>query len=257
MSFFKKISFVSAALFLLACTDYVEEIDAQIEEYKAHDLARTESSIPTADIKVDPEDVIEGTFKDTRDSQEYKTVTIGTQTWMAENLNYKVADSYCYNDDSSNCSKYGRLYTWAAAMDSSGSWDKNGKGCGYGKICAPTYPVMGVCPGGWHLPSKGEWEALRVAVCGHSSECLGSALKSKKDWKNDDGGDDTHGLALLPAGAKTINGKYYYLGTEAFFWLSTEENSTYATNVYASTRWEGGGGSTEKNYAISVRCVKD
>ena len=116
--------------------------------------------------------VVKGTFTDSRDGQTYKTVTIGTQTWMAQNLNYAYTDvpykqgnytsdstSWCYKDDANNCSKYGRLYTWVAAMDSVGTWSTNGKGCGYNKTCSPTYPVRGICPEGWHLPTE-EWQCL-------------------------------------------------------------------------------------------------
>ena len=103
---------------------------------------------------------------DERDGQTYKTVTIGTQTWMAENLNYESVDSYCYNDSAKYCAKYGRLYTWAAAMDSVGEWSTNGRGCGYYGDCSPTYPVRGVCPKGWHLLTKAELEMLLETVGG-------------------------------------------------------------------------------------------
>ena len=101
---------------------------------------------------------------DDRDGQTYRTVKIGNQIWMAENLNYKMANSFCYNDETSNCTKYGRLYLWSAAMDSVGIWSSNGKNCGYNQFCSPIYPVRGACPSGWHLPSKSEWEDLIMAV---------------------------------------------------------------------------------------------
>lgn len=87
-------------------------------------------------------------------------MTIDKQVWMAENLNYESGLSYCYDSKIENCAKYGRLYTWATAMDSLGFWGSNGEGCGIGFECSPAYPVRGVCPKGWHLPNNVEWETL-------------------------------------------------------------------------------------------------
>ena len=120
------------------------------------------------------------TLTDSRDGQTYKTVVIGKQTWMAQNLNIETEKSFCFNDDSSNCTKYGRLYTWAAAMDSAGEWSSNGKGCGYKSECSAMSPVRGVCPNGWHLPTKAEFETLFSAVGGDS--VAGKMLKSTSGW---------------------------------------------------------------------------
>ena len=209
------------------------------------------------------------TLKDLRDDKTYKTVTIGTQTWMAENLNYETGNSYCYGDDASYCSKYGRLYTWSAAMDSVGTWTTNGKGCGYKKTCSPTYPVRGVCPSGWHLPSKTEFETLFSAVDGVQDESYttrwngaGTALKSTSGWNEYEGesgnGTDAFGFSALPAGYRDDDGDYHGEGYDAFFWSSTEFSSNLAYGMsldyYDDYAYLGYG---NKYYGRSVRCLKD
>lgn len=118
----------------------------------------------------------QGTLIDKRDGKKYKTVKIGDQTWMAENLNYKADSSFCYNNKESNCAKYGRLYTWNAAVG------KSEDACGFGHTCSlPSGNIQGICPDGWHLPSNGEFEALIEAA--GSKYVAGMKLKSTSDWK--------------------------------------------------------------------------
>ena len=226
---------------------------------------------------VDPSTVVKGSMTDERDGQTYKTVKIGTQTWMAENLNYAYtgvpykytyidssytsdSTSWCYDNVPANCTKYGRLYTWAAAMDSVGTWSTNGKGCGYGKTCTPTYPVRGVCPEGWHLPTKAEFETLFTAVGGSST--AGRMLKSTSGWndsKGEDGnGTDAYAFSALPAGYRDYCGNISLEGYKAYFWSSTKRNSNYAyimllfyydDYAYLDNYSKGNG--------FSVRCLKD
>ena len=210
-----------------------------------------------------------GTLIDDRDNQTYKTVKIRKQIWMAENLNYASARSNCYNDEASNCTKYGRLYTWNAAMDSAGLWSTNGKGCGYAKYCKIKEPVRGVCPSGWHLPSEAEWSVLlRSGVGGRrldgSRTSAGDALKSTTGWnpygaKEVDGnGMDSYGFHVLPAGYKSD--VFSNEGNDAIFWTSTEsdgistdaeiiEFSNYGSTTVRTNR--------HKYYSHSIRCVKD
>ena len=203
----------------------------------------------------DEKELTEGMLTDSRNGQTYKTVTIGTQTWMAENLNYETANSYCYKDSVSNCTKYGRLYTWAAAMDSVGTWSSNGKGCGYDVACSPTYPVRGVCPEGWHLPDTTEWNTLFTAVGGRLT--AGTMLKSISGWYNSGDGTDTYSFSALPAG-NCDDGGCYSEGNEANFWSSTEGSSSSA---YYMLLYDSDDGAyllgCGKYNEFSVRCVKD
>ena len=248
------------------------------------ETTQSSSSITTATpCNVDGvNNCVYGSLTDSRDGQTYKTVTIGDQVWMAENLNYAYTDvpyeyngytsdstSWCYNDDPSNCAKYGRLYTWAAAVDSVGTWTTNGKGCGDGSKCSPTGTIRGICPEGWHLPDTTEWETLFTAVGGVQDESYtirwngaGTALKSTSGWNEFEGesgnGTDAFGFSALPAGARDGNGDYYSGGDYAFFWSSTEGSSSYAYSMYLHY---GNGyaylNDLNKNYGHSVRCLKD
>ena len=198
----------------------------------------------------------ENCFKDDRDGQTYKTVKIGDQVWMAENLNFETDSSFCYKDSAEYCEQYGRLYTWAAAMDCAGTWSTNGKGCGYGKTCSPTYPVRGVCPQGWHLPTQTEWNTLFNAVGG--SSVAGTKLKSTSGWYNSGNGTDAFSFSALPAGNRNSNGNYSHEGDNAFFWSSTEfdSNRAYHMNLYYGYDGALLDYSNEGN-GYSVRCLKD
>src|SRR5574344_459914 len=131
-----------------------------------------------------------GEFTDDRDGQVYKTVVIGTQTWMAENLNYAVDSSWCYENSADSCSKYGRLYQWIAAMGVSASYN--------GAIFGDSVNHQGACPAGWHVPTSGEWDTLATAVGG--SDTAGTKLKSTGGWYSSGNGTDSYGFSALPAG---------------------------------------------------------
>ena len=233
------------------------------------------SSSSQIGCKTETEDNCEyGELLDDRDGQTYKTVKIGDQWWMAENLNYAYIDdpfdsgevtsdstSWCYDNVSANCNKYGRLYTWSAAMDSAGRWSTNSKGCGYEKMCSPTYPVRGVCPEGWHLPNITEWEILCNAAGG--KDIAGKNLKSTSGWDDyeDESGNgtDSFGFTVLPAGSWNKYGISNFEGISAFFWSSTEDDSNYAYEVFLLNLTEAAAlsSSNVKNNAFPVRCIKD
>ncbi|MBO4435860.1 MAG: fibrobacter succinogenes major paralogous domain-containing protein [Fibrobacter sp.] len=222
--------------------------------------------------KTDSTDTCEyGSVKDDRDGRTYKTVKIGDQWWMAQNLNYETENSFCADD--SACAKNGRFYTWAAAMDSAAKWSEGGKGCGLGSSCSPKYPVRGVCPSGWHVPSKDEWTYLRTAV--KESGPDGKMLKSVDGWI---GGFVEKGGGLIEYDSLAVNGK----GTDAFGFTALPvgiwdkgalRNEGFETSFWSSSEYEYDGrahhfylsalmdnammDSRTKNYGHSVRCVKD
>jgi len=194
------------------------------------------------------------TFTDIRDNNVYTTVQIGDQCWMAMNLNYSTANSWCYNNNSSNCSTYGRLYTWDAAMSGSPSSEGNPSG------------VQGACPAGWHLPSDSEWTQLTSYLGGEG--WAGGKMKTVSGWNSpNEGATNETGFSALPAGMRcfqtdqfgctsaTASKSMYQL---AQWWSTTETSVTSA--------WRRGAGwsyaflgrhSEDKRWGFSVRCIKD
>ncbi len=170
-----------------------------------------------------------GELTDTRDGKKYKTVKIGSQTWMAENLNYDASGSKCYENNSANCAKYGRLYDWKTAMK--------------------------VCPSGWHLPSKSEYEMLDKAV-GGENDVAGEKLKAKSGWNKNGNGTDEFEFSALPGGG---SGGYFGIAGNYGNWWSSAESSSYSAYYRimsyndVNARWNYNG----KGYLFSVRCLQD
>ena len=233
------IASVSVALFFAACGDDSSSVEPSLDESSSSVVLSSSSSsavIPSSSSVSSPMSSWSGggagaigSITDSRDGQSYKTVTIGTQTWMAQNLNYETANSYCYSDTPSNCTKYGRLYTWAAAKTA--------------------------CPTGWHLPTHAEWRTLFTAVGGSST--AGTKLKSTSGWISSGNGSDDYSFSALPAGFRNGSESYYYEGYYARFWSSTEYgNSAYYMDLYYYTGYAyliyG-----NEDFGFSVRCVKD
>jgi uncharacterized protein (TIGR02145 family) len=187
------------------------------------------------------------------DGETYETVVIGTQTWMARNLNYNAEGSKCYGNDPNNCGIYGRLYNWATAMALPSNC--NSSSCSF-QIGAKH---RGICPSGWHIPSDAEWQTL-VDFAGKSS---GKKLKAKNGWKSDGeksgNGDDTYGFAALPGGFSFSDGFFSVVGDIGHWWSASEYDSDYAYYRYMNYNNENVRyhGNYFKDYLYSVRCLQD
>ena len=207
---------------------------------------------------------IQQVVTDIRDGQTYRTTKIGDQIWMAENLNFKTEGSFCYHDSTQYCEKLGRFYTWGAAMDSAGIFSANGKGCGDGETCLPTFPVRGVCPSGWHLPTLAEWNSLIETAGG--GYYAASKLMSAKGWDDDfnwvDNGTDDFGFSAYPSCNMEASGKSGFCNPPVNYWSSIESNSNEAyhmrlNNSNHSNEKGVSMGTIDKQYAFTIRCVRD
>lgn len=182
-----------------------------------------------------------------------ETVTIGKQVWMAKNLNVETEGSWCYDNKPENCEKYGRLYTWAAAMNLLESCN--------GLHCAVEARHRGICPSGFHIPTRDEFKEL-VKFAG-GSEKAKKALRSKTGWGWEKKGSDTYGFSALPAGyCSSRYEKFYDVGSDAYFWSSTEINGDRAyglsINAYDLNLGVDYSGIYRpgKGHASSVRCLQ-
>jgi len=191
---------------------------------------------------------------DSRDGKKYKTVKIGTQVWMGENLNYNAKDSKCYDNKESNCQKYGRLYDWVTAV-ALPIWCNRVE-------CASKIGAKhkGICPSGWHLPSWAEWDILEETVGGMKTG--GKHLKAKSGWNDNGNGLDTYGFAALPGGSGTFwDGNFHYkrVGEEGAWWSSSEQYAAqYAHRRYMEYNYNSMYYSFyTKSVFWSVRCILD
>jgi len=235
------------------------------------------------------------TFTDSRDGKVYKTVTIGEQVWMAENLAYlpsvvgpatgsedagneTVAFYYVYGYDgtdvaaakaTANYQTYGVLYNWKAAMNGAASSDSNPSG------------VQGVCPEGWHLPSDAEWTQLKTYLTNNGYRYDGTiggtdvrakialSLVANTGWESSTyegaaGNTDypeyryTSGFTALPGGCRYLHGTFYLIGYTGDWWSSTQSNTNNAWGLsltYSGSHAYRSGGN--KGLGFSVRCLRD
>ncbi|MDR3013553.1 MAG: fibrobacter succinogenes major paralogous domain-containing protein [Chitinispirillales bacterium] len=188
-----------------------------------------------------------GAFTDPRDGQTYRTVRIGDLTWMAQNLNFTTDDSWCYGDDASNCERYGRLYTWDAAMTA--------------------------CPAGWRLPTGDDLNNLLKAAGGigwrfdgdqenidylfaaavASGDIAATRLKSRSpDW---DGTDDL-GFSALPGGSHSGD-NFNDIGERGVWWNASELNRFDAWYWDMSSSNLVSSDYGDKSCGFSVRCVRE
>jgi uncharacterized protein (TIGR02145 family) len=162
-----------------------------------------------------------GIFTDSRDGKICKTVNIGNQTWMAENLNYSTSSgSWCYDDNKSNCDKYGRLYDRQTAKN--------------------------VCPSGWRLPSKTDFETLLINVGGSGSNAYNALLETGNS-----------GFSALRGGWRYNDGNFDGIRSNGYWWSSSENDNYNTWSLYMSSLNQKAEMSDYEESGFSVRCIKD
>ena len=231
-----------------------------------------------------PSGITYGTLTDDRDGNVYKTIMIDGKEWMAENLRYADSNtttnmkgnSWCWEDNPANCRIGGRLYSWFAAVDFNQEW-----GGGASDLIQDQH--QGICPHGWHIPSRYEWRSILGTFNGESIYSPVDISRDKKyalmamgfamgpyfaDWKN---AKDSLGFSALPTGYRTVNGEYYVPNQIAGYWTTDIMNGGEAfayilpyfsvsmgyMEPMTSTRLETNNGGVLFENGFSVRCMKN
>jgi uncharacterized protein (TIGR02145 family) len=198
-----------------------------------------------------------GTFTDPRDGEVYHTVKIGDFEWMVENLRYKTEGGFAdegkgsrvYGDNPENLKRYGRLYTWAAAMNLPDKYNsiplspETQRKWGQGNF-------QGIAPEGWHIPYHAELALLMDYIAERSDDSTQSALANPLLWDKKFG-TDSFGFNLVPGGFYE-DGEYTFQGEAALLWTSnpstavivTDEKSEISTNA-------------SRSGYLSIRCVRN
>ncbi len=199
----------------------------------------------------DDGDSLHGYWTDPDDGRVYRTIQLGDQIWMADNINLGemidgtaeqsdngVIEKYCYDDNPVLCDKYGGLYQWGEAMQ----YDTRESS-------------QGICPEGWHIPSDSEWKILEVFL--GMAEAAGDML-----WRGSGQGTQIQpegetGFDALRGGNRFLNGSYNQIGSAGYFWTSTESEGSHAWRRGISINEKGIYRSVNhKAFGFSVRCIK-
>ena len=230
------------------------------ETILSSNVESSSSNLVITPCKINSEDNCDyGVLYDDRDDKTYKTVKIGNQEWMAENLDFEYneesARSSCYKNDTTNCRIYGRLYSWSAAIDSISYYNKYNIKCGWKQAkCSIPTQWRGVCPNGSHIPSLDEWKNLLSNL---DSTIAGKALKSLEYWAEGKNGEDFYGFSVLPSG-EWSGSNYVNKGKKAVYWMATDFSkesahlisfSNTSDKVLIMDDW--------KTHEYSIRCIKD
>jgi uncharacterized protein (TIGR02145 family) len=259
-----------------------EDVDRLFDlTFGLQDVVRTVDAGPGALDPVLPPDAgfgtptARGTMVDPRDGQRYATVTLGSQTWLAQNLNHGEARAgglaaagqpqpepdtkLCPGDDPEACAVFGGLYTWTQSLGLPAE-------CAH-DLCAAKIaaPHRGLCPEGWHIPSRREWNTLLSHVAAVDVQLGGeqqawasavAALKSPLHWQAGAEGTNESELGAVPAGIAVAGGEFVPPGQLVIFQSSEEYDSQTGGGpalVAQSSFW----GAVAKSSAISVRCLQD
>lgn len=214
---------------------------------------------PDQTIQEEEDDVLQFGLVTDRDGNSYTTVFLGDREWMAENLNTASAAglSRCYGDDNENCNFYGLLYTLEAVLD--------------GETTSPGLSAQGLCPDGWRLPTREDWNALPLSRS--MGEWSADELKSESDlWTGSAAGSNASGFSALPGGLAQVNdaGDFNYVEEAelAAFWSVTSTDSdapqfgffgiSAEDGTFEITDYQSGLNQTDPDSrAHSCRCLRD
>ncbi len=248
------LAIITSALALASTPDsmYVHFTGANGDSIVVYVIADIDSIVyyaPEIPQDIDWSSVTEGVvqanaFTDA-DGKSYSAVKIGTQVWMAENLNVTVAtvdttggsaDNVCQTNDvfvwNNTDASYGKLYSWQAALKA--------------------------CPTGWHLPSNAEWYSLKDYLSTSHDKSEGSALKSTSGWNTGGNGTDNYGFTALPGSSCNDHGTHSGQGNYGYWWSSTPKWDDYAYHMYLSYNLADVVNSyNNRHNGLSVRCLKD
>lgn len=208
-------------------------------------------------IRLAPPFVCGEIITDVRDNQVYNTVQIGTQCWMAQNMNIGtkipgsssqinngIIEKYCYFDDDANCDNYGGLYQWPEMME-----------------YVTTEGSQGICPIGWHLPNDAAWSTLITFLGGES--IAGGKMKTTgtTDWLSPNtGATNESGFSGFPGGLYLdfSEDMWHYIGHSGYWWSTTQSSSVGAYGLRIYYNWSDANlANLLRSYGFSVRCLKN